>query len=323
MDPRVAQLAQTIANSATTNYDKAVAVDRYLQTHFGYTLQLPRATPRDPVANFLFERKQGHCEYFAASMAVMLRTLRIPSRVVNGFRTGEFNDLTSQYLVRASNAHAWVEVYFPGYGWVSFDPTPGSLAAPATGWGRVMLYVDAMASFWRDWVVSYDSNHQYTLGRRVARNGFVSYEHMRLWARRHYEQMLDAARRTQTNVTNSPGRWSIAGGLAIFILSIAANLGRMLRAFRIRRIAAQPERAPSVAATIWYRRMIQSLAKRGWRKSPTQTPKEFADSLTGSRIHGPMTKFTENYERARFGNSPQDAGRLPELFEEVSTASRR
>ena len=58
-------------------------------------------------------------------MAVMLRTLGIPSRVVNGFRTGEFNDLTSQYVVRASNAHSWVEAYFPGYGWVAFDPDSG------------------------------------------------------------------------------------------------------------------------------------------------------------------------------------------------------
>ena len=323
LDPRVAQLAQTITASATTNYDKAVAVDRYLRTHFAYTLQLPRTTPRDPIANFLFERKQGHCEYFAASMAVMLRTLRIPSRVVNGFRTGEFNDLTSQYLVRASNAHAWVEVYFPGYGWTSFDPTPAALAAPTTGWGRVMLYVDAMASFWRDWVVSYDSNHQYTLGRIVARNGFVSYEHMARWARRHYEQMLEAARRTQSNVIHSPGQWGIAGTLAILILAIAANLGRLLRALRIRRIAAHPERAPGVAATIWYQRAIQSLAKRGLRKSPAQTPREFSESLSGSPVEGPMTRFTENYERARFGNSPQDARRLPELFEEVSTASRR
>ena len=79
-----------------------------------YTLQLSRTVPHDPLANFLFERKQGHCEYFASSMAVMLRTLGIPSRVVNGFRTGEFNDLTSQYVVRASNAHSWVEAYFPG-----------------------------------------------------------------------------------------------------------------------------------------------------------------------------------------------------------------
>jgi protein-glutamine gamma-glutamyltransferase len=322
MDPRVARLASEITGSAIANYDRAVAVNNYLRTHFAYTLQLPRTPPQDPVANFLFERKQGHCEYFAASMAVMLRSLRIPSRVVNGFRTGEFNDLTSQYLIRASNAHAWVEVYFPGYGWVSFDPTPAAIEATPTGWGRAMLYVDAMASFWRDWVVSYDLNHQSTLGRQVVRSSFEWYEHMRRWARRHYDALLEAARHTQQNVTDSPGRWSIAGGMVVLILLIAANLGRLYRAFRRSRIAAQPDRSPRTAATIWYQRMIHTLAKRGLRRSPAQTPKEFADSLTGLPVQKGIAKFTEHYERARFGDSAEDARRLPELYAEVSTASR-
>ena len=73
LDGRVVSLAQQIAASADNTYDKAAAIERYLRTHFGYTLQLPRTVPRDPVANFLFERKQGHCEYFASSMAIMLR----------------------------------------------------------------------------------------------------------------------------------------------------------------------------------------------------------------------------------------------------------
>src|SRR5438445_13833159 len=103
---------------------------------YGYTLELPRVRPADSLANFLFERKQGHCEYFASAMAVMLRTLHIPSRVVNGFRTGEFNDLTGNYVVRASNAHSWVEAYFPGYGWVSFDPTPAGPSPVHNGWDR-------------------------------------------------------------------------------------------------------------------------------------------------------------------------------------------
>ena len=137
LDPRVAPLAEQITASEGNNYDKAVALERYLRTHFGYTLQLGRSAQRDPLAYFLFERKQGHCEYFASAMAVMLRTLRIPSRVVNGFRTGEFNDVTSQYLVRASNAHSWVEAYFPGYGWISFDPTPAAPARGQNGMGPV------------------------------------------------------------------------------------------------------------------------------------------------------------------------------------------
>src|SRR5581483_6004743 len=124
LDPRIGQLAQKITASATNNYDRAAAIENYLRTRYGYTLELPRTVPADPVAHFLFVRHEGHCEYFASAMAVMLRSLGIPARVVNGFRTGEFNDLTSEYVVRASNAHAWVETFFPGYGWVSFDPTP-------------------------------------------------------------------------------------------------------------------------------------------------------------------------------------------------------
>ena len=96
-------------------------------------------------------------------MAVMLRTLGIPARIVNGFHSGEFNDLTSQYVVRASDAHSWVEAFFPNYGWISFDPTPGVSTPVRSGWNRVGLYVDAMASFWRDWVINYDAGHQQTL----------------------------------------------------------------------------------------------------------------------------------------------------------------
>ncbi len=152
LDSRIPQLAASITATAKTDYDKAAAIERYLLTHFTYTLQLSRTPPSDPIAEFLFTRKQGHCEYFAAAMAVMLRALGIPSRVVNGFRGSEFNDLTSEYVVRDSDAHSWVEAYFPGYGWVSFDPTPGGPGQPHTAWDRAMLYVDAMESFWREWV---------------------------------------------------------------------------------------------------------------------------------------------------------------------------
>src|SRR5438445_5322114 len=182
---------------------------------YGYTLELPRVRPADSLANFLFQRKQGHCEYFASSMAVMLRSLGIPSRLVNGFRTGEFNDLTSQYVVRASNAHSWVEAFFPGYGWIAFDPTPDGSIQARTGWGRVALYVDAMASFWRDWVVSYDISHQYVLGQAAVNGTRGLWEGARRWASNHYASMLKWARRKQDRVEHSPGRWAIFGAAVI------------------------------------------------------------------------------------------------------------
>ena len=106
LDNRVLQLADRTTANQQEPFLKASALERYLATSYGYTLQLPSAPPKDPIANFLFERKQGHCEYFASAMAVMLRSLGIPSRVVNGFHSDEFNDITGSYVVRAKNAHS-------------------------------------------------------------------------------------------------------------------------------------------------------------------------------------------------------------------------
>jgi protein-glutamine gamma-glutamyltransferase len=323
LDPRIPQLAQQIAASADNNYDKAAAIERYLRTHFQYTLQLPRTAQRDPLANFLFVRKQGHCEYFASSMAVMLRTLRIPSRVVNGFRTGEFNDITSQYLVRASDAHSWVEAYFSGYGWVSFDPTPAGPGVEHGSWGRMMLYWDAMQSFWREWIINFDISHQQVLSQGAVRNSRQLYEQARNWARQRYFALLGAARHIQKKTMDSPLRWSIVGLVVSVPLLLLINLRRLVLGFRTLRIAAHPEKSPRLAASIWYERMIRLVERKGWRKAPAQTPAEFVTCIQDVSVRDSVARFTRHYEGARFGESAQDASRLPELFEEITATSRR
>jgi transglutaminase-like putative cysteine protease len=323
LDPRIRQLAAQITGSASSSYDKAVEVERYLKTHYGYTLQLPRSPVDDPLANFLFERKQGHCEYFASSMAVMLRTLRIPSRVVNGFRSDEFNDLTGNYVVRAKNAHAWVEAYFPGYGWVTFDPTPGGAIGSPQGWGRAMLYLDAASSFWREWVISYDSSHQSVLGQSVLSGTRSSLEQARMWARLKYARLLNLARRSQKGVEHSPWPWLGVGAVVAFSLLALANAGRIARMIRRRRLLAHPERSPDQAAAMWYERMARYLARRGVQKSTTQTAQEFVRVIEDERLRSRVERFTDAYESARFGNSSDDALRLPELYEEVELATRR
>lgn len=322
LDPRVAQLASQITRSAGNDYDRASTIENHLRTRYGYTLQLEQTAVKDPIANFLFVRKQGHCEYFASSMAVMLRTLGIPSRVVNGFRSDEFNDLTGSYVVRAKDAHAWVEAYFPGYGWQTFDPTPaGGVGAPQ-GWGRLALYVDAMASFWRDWVVSYDSSSQYTLGKAAITSSRNLWEGARTWARSHYASMLQWARRSQDRVENSPRRWTMFGAAIVVALLLLANLGRIARAMQQKWLVAHPERAPEQAAAIWYERMARTLARRGVERPKAQTPQEFLRKIRNERLREPVARFTAVYESARFGNSAEDAQRLPELYEEVLTATR-
>lgn len=322
LDPRIPQLARQITASADNSYDKALALETYLRSNYQYTLQLSRTVPHDPLANFLFERRQGHCEYFASSMAVMLRSLGIPARLVNGFRTGEFNDLTSQYVVRASNAHAWVEVFFPGRGWIAFDPTPGVSMQVRTGWSRIGLYMDAMASFWRDWVVNYDAGHQQAMAVGARTGSRQLFWTVRQWWRNHYASMLAAARRAGSAIARAPLRWGL-GVIATILLLLAANARQIWQALARRWLAARPEKAPRRAATIWYERMTAALGHRGWPKLPTQTPEEFVQSIDDSKIRARVAKFTRHYESARFDQSVEDARRLPQLYEEISATRRR
>jgi protein-glutamine gamma-glutamyltransferase len=323
LDPRIPQLAAQITGSASNSYDKAAALETYLKTRYGYTLQLPSAPVADPLANFLFERRQGHCEYFASSMAVMLRTLRIPARVVNGFRSNEFNDVTGNYVVRAKDAHSWVEAYFPGYGWITFDPTPGGAVGTPEGWDRAMLYLDAAQSFWREWVISYDSSHQYILGHSAVSSTRNSLERARMWAEMRYARLLRWAQRSQRGVEHSPGRW-LGGSLVVALLwLVMGNAARIARMIRTRRLQAHPERSPDQAATMWYERMARFLARRGVQKSTTQTAQEFVRVLEDERLRAPVGRFTDAYESARFGNSADDAMKLPELYEEVELAAKK
>ncbi len=123
---RVKELAVSLTAEAETPYDKALAVEAYLKT-LPYTLEIePPPYNADGVDHFLFEQGQGYSEYFASSMAVMLRSVGIPARVAAGYTTGDQVESEPAYAVTDSHSHGWVEVYFPGYDWIPFEPTPGA-----------------------------------------------------------------------------------------------------------------------------------------------------------------------------------------------------
>ena len=123
---RVKELAVSLTADAETPYDKALAVEAYLKT-LPYNLQIePPPYDADGVDHFLFEQGQGYSEYFASSMAVLLRSVGIPARVAVGYTTGDQVESEPVYAVTDSHSHGWVEVYFPGYDWIPFEPTPGA-----------------------------------------------------------------------------------------------------------------------------------------------------------------------------------------------------
>ena len=124
MPGRVKELADQIAKGAATAYDKAKAIETYLRNSYEYSLSIdPPSYNRDAVDYFLFTAKKGYCDYFASAMAVMLREEGVPARIITGYAPGE-KEQDGSYLVRERDAHSWPAAYFPGYGWIDFEPTP-------------------------------------------------------------------------------------------------------------------------------------------------------------------------------------------------------
>jgi len=123
--PRIRDLAIEITQGLETPYEKADAITRYLRSEIEYVNPLPEAPPEgeDPLEWFLFEAKQGFCNYYASAEVLMLRSLGIPTRMAVGFAEGSFDNDVNAYVVHNMDAHAWPEVYFPDIGWVEFEPT--------------------------------------------------------------------------------------------------------------------------------------------------------------------------------------------------------
>jgi transglutaminase-like putative cysteine protease len=319
LDPRVAALARQVTASSTSNYRRARDIELYLKNNFGYTLELPGQREPDPLAHFLFERKRGHCEYFASSMTIMLRTIGIPARVVNGFRGGKYNDLTNSYIVREKDAHSWVEAYFPEYGWVTFDPTPaGSGDEPQTNWSRMGMYLDAARQVWREWVVNYDFSHQQKLRSDLSTTTGNVQSSFRQWLWNRYLRVVELMGQWQRSLENLSSRQMAFYCVLLGLLLASPFAPKAWRSVQRTRALRHPQRAPRTSASFWYQRMLKMMARRGWRKEPSQTAEEFAAAIPDPAMRHGVELFTDHYERARFNESVEDAQRLPELYEELA-----
>jgi hypothetical protein len=128
---RIQDLARRITAGKDNPYDQAAAIEAYLRANYQYTLT-PTEPPAgaDPLEYFLFTSKEGYCEYFASAMGDLLRSIGIPTRLVNGYGAGSYDEKLGRYVVKESDAHTWVETYVPGYGWIPFEPTPDGTYFP-------------------------------------------------------------------------------------------------------------------------------------------------------------------------------------------------
>ena len=146
LDPRLSALAASWTSGATTQYDKAVAIERHLRD-IPYSLDLPLPPEdRELVSWFIFDLKRGYCDYYASAMVVLARLAGIPARLAIGYATGDFDESTGQYLVTELQAHSWPELYFPGIGWLPFEPTAGRPLADRETWQALPASPPGIAS---------------------------------------------------------------------------------------------------------------------------------------------------------------------------------
>ena len=312
---RVRELALDKAGAGTPR-ERARRLEAWLRDsgEFVYSLEMPDTGDRDPLEVFLFEAKRGHCEYFSTALAVMLRTIGVPSRNVTGFVGGTWNGYGRYYAVSQGDAHSWVEAWVDG-AWETFDPTPaarGEMGPGQGGWlAEARALLDALRTRWSEDVVSYDLRRQVSGLRRFY-----------LWLRalRGAEPSEEAQASTMARRNGAAGRgWGLAA--ALLTLSIAMLLA--LR-WRRRRALAEGPRATR-GATRLYASLEAALRRRGLPRPPGRTPKEHAASVeaAGFEAADAVHEITEAYLAARYGGAELDLPALKRRLRDVRRACRR
>jgi len=323
LDPRIRALAEKTTSGSTNEYDKVLSLERYLLSHYSYTLDLTGPPTNDPLAEFLFERRSGNCEYFASAMTVMLRGIGIPARYVTGFLAGEYNDVGGDYIVRESDAHAWVEVFFPDYGWITVDPTPPANAQGSGLLNTLSRYWDWFQFAWGEWVINYDFAHQLTLGQNLEKSSRSWSDRARTMYRE--KQRAAMARLLALDHRLEASRYLLPGALVFLLLILAALRGRSMIRYVAARWSLRARRRGDLTAglaALEYGEMLRLLEKRGWQKSPSQTALEFASSLPAGELSAPVVELTELYQSARFGSHPARIEQMASLLRLIRDSLR-
>lgn len=315
---------------------RARALEAYLldTRRFRYTLRMEPVDPSlDPVEDFLVNRKEGHCEYFASALALLLRSVDIPSRLVNGFKGGDWNDITQTMNVRQKHAHSWVEAYLGRNAenqpiWITLDPTPGlerdqSVAQVGGIAGTFRPFTDLIRHIWVFYVVGYDGERQnrllYTPMRQMI--GWMKEKYLELWALT--SKGLTLLFHFQDISAFISIRGFVVSFLVLCVLAALAHLGLRLVRRLLRWLRGPDEDATSLTAGIlFYRRLAQLLSRMELDRTPAETQAEFAARAArflSTRVQQEPSvadvphEVVDAFYRVRFGHLDLDPQSLQEL----------
>ncbi|HEX2268648.1 MAG TPA: transglutaminase domain-containing protein, partial [Pyrinomonadaceae bacterium] len=312
LDRRIVFYAQTVIRGAQARnrFDAARAIEQALQEDFGYSLEMKASGP-DPLSDFLFNVRAGHCEYFSTAMAVMLRTHGIAARVVNGFLPGEYNETSGAYTVRQSDAHSWVEVYFPTTrSWVTFDPTPsaGRVEPVSTGLtAQLHKYAEALELLWFQYVVGYDKQEQRSLASSL---------HNRVF---DYGRIASNLLATIQSYLTASALSAVMVVMGVALILFTLIFGRRWWRLVWGRTAAVPNDEATYSSVQFYERLLNAMEQRGLARDKHLTPLEFANTLDS----GQALMITRAYNRVRYGNQRLSASEKREIERALSELETR
>jgi transglutaminase-like putative cysteine protease len=286
---RVARLARDWVGSEITPARQAQTIERVLRTKYRYDLDSPSGAAPNPIEDFLFSSKRGHCEYYATAMAVMLRTLGIPSRDVTGFAAATYNRFGHFYVVRQSDAHSWVEAWIDGVGWQRFDPTPAQAnvsRSEYSGTIRVIRdLIEAAAHRWSRHVEAYDVQQQMQLVNSLR------------------------ARAQNWGLSSKADLWLVARVALASLLTVMIAV-RLWQLWMRNRQKARGNSAtqtnispPAKIAIRLYQELELVMSEFGVARPPSIPPTAWAMQLMhqGHPIGGTVAIMTQAYVEARFG----------------------
>lgn len=300
--PRVRDLAKTITGGQRSPVAQTQAVVDWLKRTHGYTTDLKRDERiADPLEDFLFAEKAGHCEYFASAAAILLRLGGVPTRYVNGFLGGEWNDLRKVITVRENRAHSWVEAYLGSEGWVRVDATPAVDRVSRMGIVRQLL--DSAELFWGRWVVEYSASQQLLLARRLGqRFGFSG---------RAYYPVRGHAPLTRKQVL-------VVTALVVLAVAIASQRKR-LGGWRTREPVARAHRQSEQPIFRIYQATLRRLATGGTARLPSESPHAYLARMERQRLAGVavLARLTDSYASARYGEQEVPPEVVAQLRREV------
>jgi hypothetical protein len=287
-------------------------IDHLNSGDFAYTLAPPPVpTDAEPIGEFLFESKRGHCEYFASALAVMCQLKGVPARVISGYLDGDYNSMGHFYVVRDKHAHSWVEVFIPGEDWVRFDPTPVAAGrnAESNYWAmQVRRYLDYFQFYWAAVVVDYDTNVRQDI-----------FEAFNAWLRRPARDQRTIIGgvwafirelfgwRLQLNWRERLIYWAFS--LLVIMLTVLMGyvIWTVMRwlATRIVHAATRAAAEARNPEAEFYHRFCRRLSALGLRRRPDQTPAEFADELAALwPTFREAPRLVQAYYRVTFGQQP-------------------